>query len=1150
MRIQISINGTDVSDQCLLAQTRITYDSTKRLNTANITVMGQSLALTARWDSAQYDVDEYSLDLAELYVVTIYDGAKKLFEGQIYSLDLAQSDSPDFGVFYTCSLNDKSAALDRSVCWDSTFTLPLPCSDAQIINSLLGHFCPGITLANIATIIPAVQAYDFLSKTCRQILDDVCVLSMGEWSLDPDGNLSYGPAGDAPPAPFALSTSPDNVASFEVKVSSYKQDFSNPINRCYVRGTTDAATGLLIESTYEDPLSVGQYGAYESAIVDTTITNSWDASLRAKSTVIQYAYPVEQGNFTIWKDGLECGQGVHITEDALGIDGVYVIRQLVLNWQDQETVQYDAQFGAAQPDLEMFLRQLAQRTRWASSMTPVGVPLPGSVTDGSIAPPGLSAGSISSVDASAIQGQLQAGQIGSVSATTLVGQITANQIGSVFASSLVGTVSAAQIGSVNASVIQGAIQAGQIGSVSASTITGAIQAGQIASITAGQITGKVSAGQITSIDATQITGSLSATQIGSVNASAITGSLTATQIGSVNASSIVGSISAGQISSITAGQITGTLSSTQIGSVAATSITGSINAGQIGSVSAGSITGVIVSSQLGDQIIDSLSKYSTTLGPVPVFSDVSQLFPVPNKNLPPNSFFYWVPDGNFYQVTPDGLSWNANNNPENTLMQFFAIGKIKAQSIVGVIIASQIGSVNAGSITGQIQASQIGTVDASQITGTITATQIGTVAATQITGTLTAAQISTVNATSITGTLSAAQIGPISATSITGTITASQIQSVTSAQITGELTADQIQSVHASTITGQLNAAQIATVTAGSITGQIQATQIASVNASAIAGGIQATQITSVNATTIQGAITAPQIASVNASAITGTLVATQIGSVNAASITINVIQATQIGSVNASTITTGTLLVGGSGNMIGGVFCYDGTSTLVAAIGNIAAGIWGGWFKMIGIAGTDYTSAKIRSDINGNVFITDANLSITNAATGTTASSSPAAFDGTYSSVAFQVAGASDLAKLVSRGLVVYSGTLTVGAFVRDPGSPNAGVWTIMDASGNYAAMGHGTRQRVWAKAGFGVGGAPDAYTDGLTQTITEVDGSQKVFTGGILTQRNGPTVPLIGTSANAYQVNVAVPNDPNHYYTLWFINGLLASASFNAIS
>jgi hypothetical protein len=709
MNVLIIMNGQDVTDSCLLSATRIAFDSSKRITTAQITVMGDALQSVAgaAYDAAHYDVDRYAVSLSEMYEVQILDGrdgTTKLFDGQIYSMTMVQSDAAQFSVFYQCDLNDWAAYLDRSVCWDTSFAVTMPNSDQGIINALLGHFCPKIHLTDVAQIVPTIQKYDWATKTCRQVLDDMSSISMGSWRVDFDGNLHYHLATAAPTAPFGLSTSPDMVTTFPVKVDGYKHDFTNPVNHAYVRGTQDPTTGVTISASYSDPVSVQTYGDYSTGIVDTQIVTGWDAALRAKSIVLTYAYPIETGTFTIWgKDGLQCGMSVHILEENIGIDDDYLIRAMTMQWVDKSTVVYTCQFGAVQQDLETILRLLDQRTKWATSNVPVTVSTPGpppdgSVTDASIAPPGLTATSIQSVNAGSINGKIQANQIGGV----------------------------------DAGVINGKITAGQIQTVNASSIQGQIQANQIYQVNAGQING-------------------------------------------------------------------------------------SIQAGQIGGVNAGVINGVIVSTQLADQIIDNLSKYAAALTPIQMIK-IGDPWPVamPNKNFPPNSFFYYEPDGNFYQINAAGTGWAVNNNPTAALMSFYHIGAINARSITGLILAAQINTITAGQITGSIQASQIGGVNASVIAGPIEANQIHTV-----------------NATAIQGLVQANQIKEITAGQITGTIAAAQIGTITAGQITGTLAYNQIGSINAATITvNQVGDAQISGMNGGKITaGTITSAQL---NATAI----------------------------------------------------------------------------------------------------------------------------------------------------------------------------------------------------------------------------------------------------------------------------------------------------------------------------
>jgi hypothetical protein len=687
----ILLNSTDITDGCRLQDTRINYDSTRRITTAQLTIMGHTLGRLARYDEAHFDFDSYGVDIGDLYLCTILDGrdgVTKLFEGRIFALGMEQSDTPTFEVLYKAELNDYAAYLDRSVCWGG-FNLTLPASDQQIIQGLLGHFCPQIDPADTAELVPVIQNYDWKNKTCRQVVDDMAGLGGGEWRVDFDGRLHYRLAADAPEAPFALSTSPDGVASFPVRVSGFKRDFLHPVNRCFVRGAP-VSQGVWIEAEYADPVSVAKYGELQGTIIDEQVTTGWDAAMRAKAEVLKYAYPVESGSFTLWaQDGLQVGQQVSITEDALGIRGWYVIRSLAMQWVTSDDVQYTGQFGAAKPDLETLLRLLDQRARWKSSIMPPASTAPGSITDANIkVPPGLSASSIGSVNAGTIVGQINAGQIGSV----------------------------------NAGSIAGVIQAGQIGAVNAHTIEGYIQGDQI------------------------------------------------------------------------------------------------------GSVNATSINGVIVTDQLADRIIDDLAKYADALRPIQIVK-IGDPWPVtlPNDNFPPNSFFYYEPDGHFYQMDGGGTGWFLNDNPKASVMSFYQIGRINATSITGLIVAAQIQSILAGQITGGITAGQITSVNASAIAGKIEANQINTVNASAIQGTISAGQITSIDAGQITGYISSGQIGSINAATITiGLIQDGQIGTISGSKlVVGSVSTDKLSTTSIDVGGGGSKPGKINVYNASTIIGEI-----------------------------------------------------------------------------------------------------------------------------------------------------------------------------------------------------------------------------------------------------------------------------------------------------------------------------------------
>lgn len=897
MNIQVWIHGEDVTDSIKLDETRINYDSSRRVTTASITLMGNTptagpvgsaIALVngkrhlgdlfrpevhpartgaAVYDDAQYDVDRYEVAASVLFSVTIFDltDDSKLFEGQIFAIELRQTDAEYPQALYVCDLSDYSVWLDRAVCWDASLVLPSPATDQIILQTLIGTFAPQIDATeHVAQLMDGIVTFEFVGKTCRQVLDEMAQLTLATWFVDFDGKLWYQTAADAPAAPWGLSTSPDLVSTFPVRVDSWRRDFTNPVNKAFVRGQIDVLTGLPVQAEFTDLVSIEKYGQFEYSVVDQQIATQYDALLRAKSTVLKYAQPLEQGSFTIWKDGLKSGQRVAIHEDQLGIDGEFEIISLALAWRDKSLVEYRANFGAAKPDLESYLRLIDQRSRWQTAHTPAGRPIDGSVKDSSIAAGGLSAAVIGSVNADVIVGTIDAGQIGTVNASQIVGQLNAGQIGG-----------------VNATVIEGAIVADQIGSVHAATING-----------------------------------------------------------------------------------------------------------------------VIISDQLANGIVDDLAKYADALRPVPIVTTLPT--GLPSDNYPPHSFFYYETDGHFYQMDAAGTGWTQNDSPQNSLMKFYSIGRISANSITGAIIAAQIGSVNASAITGLIQSSQIGS---------------------------------------------------IAATSISGLIQANQIQSITASQISTAIQGSQIQNINGGTI----------------IISTVQDTAIANVSGGKI----------------LAGTVTSDKL--------------------------------------NASNID-----VGGGGNKTARINVVDASVALVAQIGALNSGDYGGWFKVFGAGGTGYTDAKIKSDISGNLSITDAALSI-NAGGNGRIRTSPTTYGTSYSSIALIVELSLERTEVISRGCVVFYNNQQVGALARHASVPNAGTLTLYN--GPATVVLDGSTGTVQANGAFNCNGAA-----GQSQSIGSFpDGRTMTFSGGILTGYNGPTFTPI-----TKQMNIA--KFGGGWYEAYFTNGLLA--------
>lgn len=658
MKLEILVNSTPYSDAALADKTRISKELSGRVSTAQVSFFAGREAV---YDEAVYDEAAYGVDAAELSEIVLKDADTGVVQFAGYISRTKRAQLGDESGEYTqidCDCNDWTIILEQTVVPMATFSGQ---TDRAIVQSLIGTYAPKLTAltANIASTT-TLTYWEVKDKTLRQALDELRELTACEYYIDYDKNLHWFTEGTFA-APFGLTT---EVSPGEYRVDDYTRDSIKPINRCIVLGGLIGTTEIKVQ--YDDPVSQSIYGVYEWVITDREITNANDALLRAQAMVQEFAYPIESGSLVTWRDGLDIGQSIPLYHRQFALDGTYLIRSLEMSWEDATTTQYSIEFGKPKPKLDRLIRVLEAQSR-ASTQVPTAIPVTGSVTDASIAPGGLTAGVIGTVNANSIVGLIQAGQIDTINATQISGTIQAAQIGTVNAGTIQGVITAGQIGSVNATTIQGVIISSQVAddlidrlsmysnalrpiprlaadptlpnasyptnsviynttlavfrrnnagtwqTVTESTaVTGKLEYWHVGTIKAGSIIGLIAAGQIDTITASQITGQVSASQILSVNASAIVGGITASQITTVNASAIQGSITSSQIASVSASTITGTINSSQISSVSASSITGTITAGQIGSINAATIT----IGQVGNSQISGMSAGKLTAGTI------------------------------------------------------------------------------------------------------------------------------------------------------------------------------------------------------------------------------------------------------------------------------------------------------------------------------------------------------------------------------------------------------------------------------------------------------------------------------------------------------------------------------------------------------
>ena len=230
-------------------------------------------------------------------------------------------------------------------------------------------------------------------------------------------------------------------------------------------------------------------------------------------------------------------------------------------------------------------------------------------------------------------------------------------------------------------------------------------------------------------------------------------------------------------------------------------------------------------------------------------------------------------------------------------------------------------------------------------------------------------------------------------------------------------------------------------------------------------------------------------------------------GAVTAGTIAANAITADNIqaGVIDSTKLNTTEIKVGGGGSKPGKINVYDSSGTiLVAQIGALDGGQYGGAFKVFAAAGTGYADAKIKCDTSGNLTITNASFTIT--ASGYSIYTTPATFDSSYGSLALVAEGGTDKASHVSRGMVIYASGATVGALVRSP-------------SGN------------WGELTLSSGGSPKMVISGQTGTVYAI--------GTIRSDSGFQVGSLAGINPPGGNVQYVKPGGATGL--LWFSGGIL---------
>jgi hypothetical protein len=458
MKLRVVIDGVNYTHLARLKDTRVTKELTNYFTTAELTFV----------DGVGVDAQCVFQELDAIFLDDP-DTAAPFFGGRIATIDRTWLAPGKQLVKIGCQ--DWSALLDQ-VTVTATFGAQ---TDRAFIQTLFTTYFPGFPFtypdAQIGQFITLTNGYEAKDESIRSIIQKVCGMASAEFRIDPAFNVYYfRPAAISNPAPFNLSSDPDNSTTFPFREVSHKTIFTNAANSITFIGGIYPLTGTELVETRNDTASQAVYGTIKATIVDREVIDPVIADLRADAEVARRAWPEESGQFIVYKDGLEVGQTIHLTSSQFDFDDDYVIRTIGMEWVDKGVTKYTVEYGEYKPDLLRILQLLGDRT---SEPTILGLAIP---PDGSVTTPKLASQAV-------VEAKLA---VAAVTATILAtGAVTETKIASDAVTTpkiVANAITSAKIGAgevIAGKIAAGAVVAGNIAAGSISAANAVFAAGAI-----------------------------------------------------------------------------------------------------------------------------------------------------------------------------------------------------------------------------------------------------------------------------------------------------------------------------------------------------------------------------------------------------------------------------------------------------------------------------------------------------------------------------------------------------------------------------------------------------------------------------------------------------------------------------------------------
>ena len=335
MYAKLAVNGIDVISSWLHEKSRIDSIITKRIDTAYLEIEDTTGAI----------------DIQEKHEVILSNKAdtERYFAGYIASLEIAI-----IGITktYRCQCQDYTILLDSAIA-NEVYTSS---TCAEIINSAFTAYLPEIDSATYVETGETVDRLVCNRWTLRELVNYLANLCGFDWYVDYNKKLHFF-AKETNVAPFGLSDSPDNSATYPFLMRSYTKDATRIINLVLVRG----GTRLSDDTDFELP---------------------GDGQTKELWLPYKMFAPDGETNILVWKNTGSDASPTW-TAQTVGIDGIDTGKDALHN-QNEKMLK----FTTAPPNLKRSVKvhskyevPILARTRSFSSYTKYGRWFEGKVTD-------------------------------------------------------------------------------------------------------------------------------------------------------------------------------------------------------------------------------------------------------------------------------------------------------------------------------------------------------------------------------------------------------------------------------------------------------------------------------------------------------------------------------------------------------------------------------------------------------------------------------------------------------------------------------------------------------------------------------------------------------------------------------------------------